>query len=70
MGYKFDAHCLPDEPNALTCGMGYGAHAVAYLVLLRAICNHQIAHLDPPPEVMRRLVSQAKAILERQCQGL
>lgn len=70
MGYKFDVHCLPDEPHALTCGMSYSAHALTYLVWLRAICNHQIAHLDPPPELMLHLVNQAKANLGRHCQDL
>lgn len=68
MGYAFFEDCLPGEPHALNCGMGYGAHALAYLVYLRSVCNHQIKHLEPPIELLRHLVKQASTDLERRCQ--
>jgi hypothetical protein len=48
MGYHVGARCLPGEPDQ--CGGTYAEHAMAQMVTLKAICDHELdQHLGPDP---------------------
>lgn len=46
MGYPIASKCLPGEPDS--CGGSYAQHAMAHMASLKAVCDHQIAHLGMP----------------------
>jgi hypothetical protein len=70
LGYPEFAHCLPDEPDA--CGAPAELHALAYLATLKAVADHQLAHLGAAPSVVAGIYQQTKAELESDpgCQGV
>lgn len=43
LGYSIRDTCLPDEPDP--CGAGFAAHAAAHLGAIKAVADHQLAHL-------------------------
>lgn len=45
LGYRIEASCLPGETSP--CGGTFAGHAAAHLGVLRAIVDHQAAHLGP-----------------------
>lgn len=47
LGYHIDPRCLPGEPGA--CGGSFAQHTVAYFGAIKAVADHQLKHLDPPP---------------------
>ena len=46
LGYSIGPRCLPDEPDA--CGGTWAQHAAAQLGVLKAVADHQLAHLGGP----------------------
>ena len=45
LGYRIEARCLPGETSP--CGGTFAGHTAAHLGVLRAIADHQAAHLGP-----------------------
>jgi hypothetical protein len=45
LGYA-TPRCLPDEPAP--CGASYAQHTTAHLATIKAVCDHQLAHLGQP----------------------
>jgi hypothetical protein len=46
LGYPIASNCLPGE--AEPCGGTFAEHAMAHLATLKAVCDHQLDHLDHP----------------------
>jgi len=46
LGYAIGPRCLPDETGA--CGATFREHAGAHLAAIKAVADHQLAHLNPP----------------------
>jgi hypothetical protein len=49
LGHGITPRCLPDEPEP--CGGSFELHAMAHLATIKAICDHQLAHLGACAEV-------------------
>jgi hypothetical protein len=45
LGRPIEDRCLPDE--ASPCGGDFAEHALAHLLAIKAVCDHQLAHLRP-----------------------
>ena len=45
LGRPIKPACLPDEPHP--CGASFALHAAAHFAAIKAICDHQLAHLGP-----------------------
>lgn len=62
LGYHIDPRCLPDEPDA--CGGTFTQHAVSYFGAIKAVADHQLQHIDPPPVSVRAAYLTALTELE------
>ncbi len=62
VGYGIAPRCLPGEPGA--CGGTFAQHAMAYLGTLKAVADHQLAHLGPLGEQHGEIYWRVRAELE------
>lgn len=58
LGYDIQSRCLPGEPEHDRCGYDAGNHALAHLVGINAIADHQLIHLGAPGQVRARLYAE------------
>lgn len=56
--------CMPGEDQAGCCPGNVAMHALSYFAVLRAIVDHQILHLDPPPAELSRIYLQAQSDID------
>jgi hypothetical protein len=71
LGYGITPRCLPDE--MAPCGASYAQHTTAHLATIKAVCDHQLAHLGAEFAAMHReiwLEKLAELHDGRGCQGL
>lgn len=68
LGRPIEPKCLPDE--AEPCGATFAMHAMAHLASIKAICDHQLAHLGPAfNEAQGEIYWHVRAELEADCTG-
>lgn len=68
LGYHGLPNCLPDENP---CGGSFREHAAAYLATIKAVADHHLAHLEPPPGIAQEIYLRAYrdlAVSEYSCE--
>jgi hypothetical protein len=67
LGYGIEPKCLPDEPGA--CGGSFAEHTAAHLAAIKAVCDHQLAHLGAPAEMIDDVYQHTLAELDHRDQA-
>lgn len=62
LGYDIGPRCLPGEPEA--CGGSFSQHVAAHLATIKAVADHQLAHLGPPPGMVDDIYRTVTASLK------
>lgn len=48
LGYQIVPRCFPGEPGHAECGGSWAEHAGSLLLTVKAVADHQLAHLGAP----------------------